>query len=174
MAVVPLLSDFPPSIARNDYTGSVGMSFRVARSIVVTHIGRPVKTATSLAASHAMRLYEDGVLVASATIADASPRDNGWAYESIGTPFTMVIVKDYIICTDETNGGDQWQNILTLTGVSSADFDLTYFYSVYGAAGGLPGSPSTNGTAYVWNNLFETSGAFLPFHKRKQNSLIGR
>ena len=135
----------PYTGTRNDFTGQVGYSMRPASAFTIVALGRSVSTA--IAGSHTVRLWRQstGLLEASAVITGASPVDAlGYAYELLGTPFTVTSDAVYYLTSTEASGGDKWRDSGSLashsalssiiTGVYNSNLSTWAGMSTYGAA----------------------------------------
>lgn len=126
--------------SRNDATGVVGYQFTPSTDITVTALGRAVST--SMNNNHTLCIYKvettPGEPVAKITVKPTSLSDGyGYKYEILGKPVVLISGQAYRIVSSETNGGDQWMN---LGSVSNHKSIATVQYGVSGAADSYPNS----------------------------------
>lgn len=136
----------PTSGLVNGYTGAVGYFFAVPVSLTVSELGRRYHTGNS--ANHQIKLWDltTGSAVATATVLAASSSDgDGFKWVAI-TPIVLSPAKQYAILSDETSGGDTYNDLWN----SSGYFNRFVFRYAYGAAGtgGLPTIPTASTSIY--------------------------
>ena len=97
---------------RNDFTGNVGYEFTPSANTVVTALGRPVSG--TMSNNHDVKIWRvsDQALVASTTVTPTSVTDElGYKRELLAAPVTLSAGVVYRITSYETNGGDAWMNV---------------------------------------------------------------
>ncbi|HEY3378553.1 MAG TPA: glycosyl hydrolase family 28-related protein, partial [Armatimonadota bacterium] len=106
--------------ARNNITGCFGYEFTVgSQPLIVRALGRSVATSGGMANSHVVNIWQvsNQTCVASATVTSTSPGDvYGYKFATLGTPVTLAANTTYRIVSDETNAGDKWLDLSTVTG----------------------------------------------------------
>ena len=147
----PFISAQSLGTLRNNFTGCVGFTFTAAVSpVTVTALGRWVVSGNS--GTHVVYLVRtsDDSIVASASVNTSGATPGAYKYASITPTALPAGSTGYILCSAETNAGDQWyDNDTTITTFSS-----TVAASVDGGAGYTTVPPSagnafTNGASPV-------------------------
>lgn len=147
-----IITTMPPEALRNDFTGSLGYRFTCNRNIVVTHLGRAVKS--PFAQNHAVKLWTDaGVLLASVEVTPDSEQSGSWRYEGL-TPVTLTSGSVYRIAVTEYLGGDNWNDGQPMAGLYDTGA-ITINNSCYGAANSFPDTLVLAGGAYAVPNIYE-------------------
>lgn len=138
------MASFTPSTLRNNYSGSVGLSFTPSVNMHIVSLGRFVVPGNSQ--SHTLTLYPhfSCTTLGSATIATSNSASGTFAYGAI-TPVSVTAGTRYDIVSDETSGGDQWYDQTTYM-ISNAS-DATAYVSIYGSA--CPWNANATGKAYA-------------------------
>lgn len=118
---------------RNDFTGCVGFIFATTATPTVTALGRWVVSGNS--GSHTVYLLDTGsnTVVASVAINTSGATPGQYKYASV-TPVMLSSANNYVLCSAETNTGDQWYGDDTTINSTSAGV---------GAIIGAEGSTST-------------------------------
>jgi hypothetical protein len=106
---------FPTSAARNNYTGALGYTFQVNVPISVTAFGRYFASGNTQ--NHVVNLWvstnTSTPLATETVLASGTPDGNGFIWAPLGspvTPVTLVPGVTYAIASDETSGGDTWND----------------------------------------------------------------
>jgi hypothetical protein len=162
----PLITAQTLGTARNNYTGTVGLRFLAPASSLptVVSLGRWVISGNS--ASHTVYLCDLGTaaitfsIAASVSVNTSGAPAAAYLYGAI-TPYVLLASHYYFLCSDETNGGDQWYDYDTLVTLDSTIGSLPL--------AGLSGTPPTGcglaGGAGIYvppNLLVATASTFAP------------
>jgi hypothetical protein len=107
------------SSLRSNFTGCVGYQFTPVVNMRVTAVGRWIDSGNS--GTHTVKVlrHASPAFVASASINTSGATAGQHKYASV-TPVTLLAGALYTLWTQETNGGDQWQNYPVLL-TSTAD-----------------------------------------------------
>lgn len=115
---------------RSNHGNALGFRFTVGASpMTVTDLGRWRFSANT--GSHLVKIVEDAVgfaTLASVSIDMSSGTADTWKYAAI-TPFVLSASTDYILASDEVNGGDIWgdDNITSITTTGDATITSSVF-----------------------------------------------
>lgn len=130
---------------RNDYTGWVGMAIHVGSNpLIVSSLGRIVTPGST--GSHLVKIVDGASGVdlpgASVSVATAGGTAGNFAYASLSTPIGLNAGTTYYILSQETAGGDRWDDynntIVQTTNdatVTSAVYNTGASYFVIGSTG---------------------------------------
>lgn len=122
-----VITEVPPNMDRNNYSGMVGYEFTVDQPEVLMSLSRPI--GSTFAQNHQVGVWKvlDQSLVDSVTITPSSPAVDGFAVESLGTP-ALLEPGTYRIASEEFSGGDNWEDAGVTLSTSSdiADIKGTY------------------------------------------------
>lgn len=133
-----IISTAPGSV-RNDFTGFVGMEITVtANPLVVASLGRFVIAGN--AQPHTVQIIgvSTGNVVGSVTVNTSGQTAGQFSYATLAAPVTLAAGSTYYVVSQETAGGDQWYDIISVTGRADA---------------------TINGAAYFTNNAWFINGA---------------
>ena len=116
-AGTPLLTSYsaPPSFARNDFSGSVGMSFTVTQSstMVVSSLGRICLSGNT--GTHTVKLVNSAtgkdVPAASASVLMAGCTAGQFTYASLPNAVQLPSGSSYYLVSQEVSGGDTWYDV---------------------------------------------------------------
>lgn len=118
-----LVVETTPGSLRNDFSGYVGLRFKVGASpLTITELGRFVVAGN--AGSHLVKLVtaSDGADVAGGSVAVTTSGATAaqYCYAPLAAPVTLRADTEYLLVTLETQGGDQWHDWDTMVTGSSA------------------------------------------------------
>jgi len=138
---------------RNNFTGYVGAKITVGTSaITVTSLGRVFITGNSQTHTIALYVASTGLPVSggSVSLALSSGVNHSFIYKKLSTPVVLSASTSYYLVSQETNGGDQWEDVDSSCTINT---DFTSFQAVYGDGTSGGWNLGTNAQVYVPVNL---------------------
>jgi 6-phosphogluconolactonase (cycloisomerase 2 family) len=157
----PLITTFTMGTARNNYTGGFGMKFTVgATALNVSALGRIFITGNT--GMHVVKLVRalDGVDVpGGAVTVDLSSGTAGqFTYAQLASPVTLAPNTSYYLISQETDGGDQFFDLGSVTPTSAVAVDSGIVFSTL--TGYIAVGPPND--SYVPVNLLYTAAGAPP------------
>ena len=156
----PLVGSMALGTLRNDYSGWVGLGFKVGSTpITVSGLGRiAVKGNTQ---THTVKLVDAAtgadIPGGSVFVLPGAATPGTFTYAALSTPVTLSASKTYYVLTQETSGGDQWYDDDTTVQTSA---DATGTGPIYGT--GSWASAGSTGHSYGPVDVKYTLGASAP------------
>lgn len=130
----------------NNFTGRIGWRFTPTANMTVRSLGR-WKTSGNSGSTTVRLQTSTGSDLGTVTVNLSAGTAGTMVYTSLGSPVSLSSGTVYAIVSDETNGGNYWEN----TGMTP-NFNLTHIgtqYSVYGTGTSGTLNDVTSGSAYV-------------------------
>jgi hypothetical protein len=113
----PFVTSGALSSLRNDFTGYVGFSFTPATNFTINQLGRWVVSGNSQ--THILKLTDAATGTdlpgGSVTVNTSGATTGAYLYGTLGTPVTLHSGHQYYMTSQETNGGDQFYDLGTVT-----------------------------------------------------------
>lgn len=147
------ITSFTPNNPRNDHGGWLGHKFTVgSSSISVVALGRAVLSGNTQA--HTVRIVRasDSTVVTSASVATSGGTAGTFARTNI-TPVTLAANTDFYVVSEETNGGDRWNDSQCALQVTAVATPVLAAYSF----AATPLTFKEGGVAYVGDAYVPTT-----------------
>ena len=107
------------SAASNTHNGYIGYQFVVAKTVIITALGRPdLIGGAAMTQNHEVSIYNGNStrkLVATVTVTPSSPMKDGYRCENLATPVKLVAGEVYFFVAAEYSGVDYWFNGYAMT-----------------------------------------------------------